>query len=47
MAVNGPEPTGYFIDISEGRIIVTEMSLENLNQLHIEFANITQENYTE
>ena len=38
---------GYFIDISEGKIIVTEMSLENLNQLHIKFANITQENYTE
>lgn len=38
---------GYFIDISEDRIIVTEMSLQNLNQLHLEFANITEKNYTE
>ena len=38
---------GYFIDISEDRIIVTEMSLQSLNQLHLEFANITKENYTE
>ena len=38
---------GYFIDISEDRIIITEMSLQNLNQLHLEFANITKENCTE
>lgn len=38
---------GYFIDISEDRIIVTEMTLQNLNQLHLEFANITKENYNE
>ena len=38
---------GYYVDISEGRIIVNEMTLQDLNQLNFEFANISKENYTE
>jgi hypothetical protein len=38
---------GYYVDISDGRIIVNEMLLQDLNQLHFKFANISKENYTE
>lgn len=38
---------GYYVDISDGRIIVNEMALQNLNQLNLEFANISKENYPE
>lgn len=37
---------GYYIDISENRIIVSEKALQNINQLNIEFVNINGEKQT-
>ena len=38
---------GYYIDITDGRISIMESPIPNINQLHLEFANITKENYNE